>query len=362
MKRFHLMLAAALILAGCTNSSKTKVVGDISAYDAPDTVYVYQMGDETPMKVPVKEGKFSFEVPTDKTSGCFVGAPDDPSMLGIFVPEGGTVRVSRNPDGELIVKGSGKQSLTDALQDFYMTYDGIARRFSAIADSLYEKGAVTKENEEETFADLDAKYLDEVAALCEKTASSNKDNFVGLTAVESLANAAGVERVRSLVGVLDPALWEKDGYKDLKNMVDAIGATEEGKMFVDFSVAQSDGSEASLSDYVGKGKYVVLDFWASWCAPCAAELPTLKQIASRYPGDKVALVGVAVWDDEAESRRFLSEENITWPQILGVQGEASIFYGVQTIPHMILFGPDGIILRRSAHASDIMEALDKALK
>ena len=124
---------------------------------------------------------------------------------------------------------------------------------------------------------------------------------------------------------------------------------EEVKPFIDFTIAHGnmDGSAASLSDYVGKGKYVLVDFWASWCMPCRMEAPTIAEVYNKYKGDKFEVLGVAVWDKRDETIAAIKEDGYTWPQILDAKTIPTELYGIQGIPHIILFGPDGEIVARN---------------
>ena len=133
--------------------------------------------------------------------------------------------------------------------------------------------------------------------------------------------------------------------------------TSEGKKFKDFS-AEYEGKVTKLSDYVGKGKYILADFWASWCSPCIQSMPHLKEVYQKYNGPDFTILGITVDDPPARSQAAIKEYGLPWPQILGTGSVAMDVYGIEGIPHLILFGPDGTILRRGLHG----EALDKALE
>ena len=125
-----------------------------------------------------------------------------------------------------------------------------------------------------------------------------------------------------------------------------VVSTEEGSMFTDFEIEQPDGSIAKLSDYVGKGKYILVDFWASWCGPCKREIPNIKAAYEKYTGDKFDVLSVAVWDKPEDTAKAAAEHGVTWNQIVNAQKIPTDIYGIEGIPHLILFGPDGTILKR----------------
>lgn len=136
-------------------------------------------------------------------------------------------------------------------------------------------------------------------------------------------------------------------------------ATQAGKMFVDFTGLTVDGQPSKLSDYVGKGKYVLVDFWASWCGPCKGEIPNLIELQEKFGGDKFTVLGVNVWDEEDKFKAALTEEGITYPQIYiprDNKDNATELYGIKGIPQIILFAPDGTIVQRDLRGN-AMKAL-----
>ncbi len=130
---------------------------------------------------------------------------------------------------------------------------------------------------------------------------------------------------------------------------EAYGATAEGDKFVDFEVKYN-GKVQRLSDYVGKGQYVLADFWASWCAPCRKEIPEIIDIYNTYKDKGLVVLGITVNDRPADSQETIERMRIPYPQILGGGQIAAKPYGIQGIPHLILFGPDGTILKRGLRA------------
>jgi thiol-disulfide isomerase/thioredoxin len=145
--------------------------------------------------------------------------------------------------------------------------------------------------------------------------------------------------------------------------LEQLERTAVGAMFTDFTIehGNADGSPVRFSDYVGKGKYVLVDFWASWCGPCKEEMPVLKEVYKRFKGDKFEILGVAVSDKRADTEAIVPELGITWPVIYDAQSIPTEIYGINAIPHIILFGPDGRIVARELRGEKIAETLSPLL-
>lgn len=124
-----------------------------------------------------------------------------------------------------------------------------------------------------------------------------------------------------------------------------------------------EGKPMKLEDY--RGKYVLLDYWATWCTPCIAEMPDLKEVYETFGKDgRLVMIGLSLDEEAHAPKKFIAERGIPWVQVsLGAGSESSAAknYGVQTIPATFLIGPDGKIIAKGMRGKQIKEIVAKAL-
>lgn len=134
-----------------------------------------------------------------------------------------------------------------------------------------------------------------------------------------------------------------------------------GNPYIDFTLQNKDGESVALSSFVGKGKWVLLSFWSSWCVPCQEDLPLLNEIYKKF-GHKLSIVGISLDTNRASWLSSLSANNTPWIQLSDLKGwdcEAAIMYGIQTLPYTVLINPEGIICGRGIRYQQLEEELRK---
>lgn len=320
------VLAVAAVAACSSGNTKTTLSGTVPEGTEQVMVQVRGLGVDT-LITPV-DGKYSIDLPVDKMQMGVVAIPDS-RKYSQFIPDGNPITVNLDGEGESIIP-SAKKGANIKLAEFLGWYDGFTKRFFA---------EDRNEGQEETLMDEYKAKLKEYAA--EKSA-------LGLNCVQSLVSMLEPSELRELVDGLAPEIKENESIVEMVKGLEAKEKTAVGQMFTDFEITQPDGTVKKLSDYVGKGKYILADFWASWCGPCRAEIPNIKNVYAKYHGDKFDIVSIAVWDKVEDTMKALEEEGLEWNQIIDCQRVPTDLYGIDGIPEIILFGPDGTILKRGS--------------
>ena len=147
----------------------------------------------------------------------------------------------------------------------------------------------------------------------------------------------------------------------VKKKAEAALSQKEGEMFKDFAV-EYNGKTTRLSDYVGHGQYVLADFWASWCGPCRQQIPDLIALHQQYKEKGLTVLGIAFRDKPEETEKAIRDLGIPYPQIINAQDIPATLYGIDALPHTILFAPDGTILARNIYGVELKEKLAEIFK
>ena len=324
MKRilFWLVLTAALVSCGKT----AYTIDGIFTTDDGTEVYLIDLDrGDTLAVTTVQNGRFSFT--GDVKEPCFVYVGREKTRVSLIL-EPGIVTA------DIDERTTGGTPMTDAYNAFHKRFYAYKR------DQRAEK-----------------------AALTDSVVKANPDNLLGAVALEDLAHAD----TSAFLALYRQTVTDRvrDFYL-VRKAYDAIelqNQTAPGRMFTDYTVVggNPDGTDVKLSDYVGQGKYILLDHWASWCGPCKAEMPYIKKTWEAFAGDRFDVVSVAVSDKRDDTVAALARLDMPWHQILDAQKIPSALYGVNAIPHLILFAPDGTILKRGLRGEEIYSTIAEIL-
>ncbi|MBR3031065.1 MAG: AhpC/TSA family protein [Bacteroidales bacterium] len=361
MKRILTALAAVALLVSCGGKTYTlKGTVDPVAIGTGDFVIIADNISQQVDTVQIVEGKFTFKGPasveTIKNIILVAGGVPDNAGAVMFIPEGGTIAVDLDAGK---VQGG---ALNKALDAYNTAVAGILNDYSTKARELSGSlaGAELAAAMDKVADDAQAK-LDKVNM---ETFTANKRNALGfITLADMIYDFETAEEFdQALEGAAD-FIVNYEPFNDIRASLRQLANTAEGQMFADFKGETVDGKPISFSDYVGKGKWILVDFWASWCGPCKAELPNILAVYDKYAGKDFTVIGVPVWDVREDTDQAIKDLGIKYEQIfVGDDHTPTEVYGINGIPHIILFAPDGRVAKRNLRGAHIEEAVKEALQ
>lgn len=319
--------AAVVLLSACTATAQTPnytVTSNVPEQIA-DGGMVYLVDYDTKARIDstlVTNRSVTFEGTIDNAKLVRLIA-DGGRRLGDFFLEAGNITVT---NGDAV-----GTALNDSMNAFSAKVNEIGARFQEATDEAVQEA-----------------LYQEYVTMSDSFMKENINNPIGYYMLLQAATEMTRQELDEVVATA-PALLNYERIKGLYKVFDRIDATQPGMPFTDFSI-EHEGVTYKLSDYVGKGKYVLVDFWASWCGPCMRTMPYLKELHKQYSDKGLEILGVAVWDEPANSLATIERLELPWKQIINAQSIPTDLYGVQGIPSLFLFAPDGtIILRQPDH-------------
>ncbi|QEC42085.1 redoxin domain-containing protein [Pseudobacter ginsenosidimutans] len=165
-----------------------------------------------------------------------------------------------------------------------------------------------------------------------------------------------------MLNALSPAFTSSDAVADIRRRLAIAKNTWIGKPALDFKQADPNGKQVSLESF--RGKYVMIDFWASWCGWCRLEHPMLIKAFNKYKDKGFTLLSVSL-DDEKGKEKWLEaikKDGLPWQQVCDLKGrdnEVAKLYGIKGIPQSVLVGPDGVILAKNLRGDDLLVKLNE---
>ncbi len=328
MKKLLALVATVLVVVvfqSCEekNGKSYHIEGTTDESDTASMVFIKKYKDTTVIATAiVKNHKFILDGTLEEPTMVIVGSNENSWML--IVEEENYVL---SPDEDFAQGGT----LNTELAKFYATIDSL----DTIEDASAQQDGYRK------IIDIYWKR--------------HKNDVLGAYITLISTYSLGIEYTDTLLHTAGEKIQNNNILQMVKRNIENAKRSNKGMMFTDITLNTIDGKSTKLSKYVGKGKYVVMDCWASWCPPCRRLIPELKKLHSEYKNKGLEIIGVATRDKIDDTKKAIEELQVPWVVLSDDNLKINIrdVYGFEGIPFMIIFGPDGKIVARNPNEKDI---------
>ena len=353
-------IALSLTLVGC--SKGYKVSGTIEGANDGDQVLILSLGEgrlDTLHTLTVQNGKFEATGVVDSILFAIIDYQGGGSQQksGSFFLDNANIKVAFTADEEMPnISGTLINERNTELSRAAATLSQeVEKIFANISNDSTQDQAEAQAKFEEVNQRMEALYRDFV--------KENIDNFAGQFYLANFSSAFDDDFIKEQLKAIPEG---KASYvvRDLMADLDLKSKTAVGQPFVDFSAETPDGTKLSVSDVAKEAKVLMIDFWASWCGPCRAEMPNVKAAYEKYHAQGFEILGVSLDEDGDKWGEAIDELGMTWPQISDLSGwqcEGAGLYGVQAIPATV-FIKDGKIVARDVRGEALVPKIEELLK
>ena len=368
MKKY-LSLAASLLLVACSQKPGFEIQGTVADSQADGKqVYLVKYGEEAPIdSAVVTNGAFTFQGEQATPTLCVlyvgdqemrrVSAGENAPYTAIFTLENARLQAVLNEEAPA-VSGTPENDAFKALQD---QVKGIRAKAEPLTDQLKSADEAVKEAAMEQYEAIEAEASQALKAYIE----ANCDKQVAAKVFSDARYDLSDEDQEAILAKANDTFKAVRGIDKMIEHLNILKNSAVGKKFIDFEMADAEGKMHKLSEFVGNGKVVLIDFWASWCPPCRADMPNLVAAYKQYKSKGFEIVGISL-DSKADAwAKGVQDLGITWTQLSDLQGwknAGAALYGVNSIPHTILVDKDGTILCKQLHGKEIAAKLEEILK
>lgn len=373
MKKLSFLFALSfiLILASCTSNSYT-IKGDFSENNFNgETIYLqtidtvswssYIVIDSTV----IKDNKFEFKgkLSVNPMAGFIsIGDLNNPatmsnleSPIATIVLEPGDIRVKFDK-AAVAVGGTDKNAAMNKINE--LVNQMAALNNSALVDDsiMAKKESIIKAVQDETFAFTKENIKNKMG---EYMLISSIQYFTPQQNLELLAQTEGgfqkKPEVERLVTMFKQIIAQDEASTQMENEL-------LNKPFIDAKLMNRQGEQVSLSSFVGKGKYVLIDFWASWCGPCIQEIPTLTEAYQMYKSKGFDIVGISIDEDLSAWHKTIESKGMAWTHLSDADNSVAQLYKVPGIPCTLLTDKDGTIIAMNLRGQELLEKLNELIK
>jgi peroxiredoxin len=378
MKKITLTILAALPVIVMAQTGNFTVKGKVGNINAPAKAYLEYRKDGKTIddSATVKNGEFEFKGSVAGPTSAYLILNKQGTGLGkgrdyqqIYL-ETGVVTVIGKTDSLGLANVGGTPANMD---------NAVYKIANKPVEDIYaqmtakRKAATPAQRESAEFKnEMDAldKLADEKSeAISKQFVKTHPKSFISLSLIRNLAYSADYKDIAPLFAALTPATKESEAGKKFAAQLAGMKNVALGATAADFSLADTNGVAVKLSSF--RGKYLLVDLWASWCGPCRQENPNVVRTFNKYKNRNFTVLGVSLDKPDAKAKWLaaIHKDNLTWTHVSDLKYwdcEVAKLYGVQAIPQNFLLDPNGKViaknLRGDALDAKLAEVLSKAEK
>lgn len=362
-KTLRISLYGLLLLSSC-NSTPTgyTVEGSIddSTYNGK-TIYIKRFDDQKIIdSTRIENNRFSFCGEIDTAVFCRIDISLDKYVS--FILESGHI------SADVPHHCATGSSLNDAKNKIETLADSLRNTINSKMQALRSQYPATDEGNKRLQRQVQ-KYSDSLQAHIDSLSISlfaaHNNDALGEYLVRSPFFPSDLKLKEKITDNFGPWLKNRIFIKYLIRQLEQEKKSAVGQPYINIEGRDVNGNNIALSDFFGRGNYVLMDMWASWCGPCKQEIPNLAYLHNKYKDKGLTVVGIFVWDTQEHFIASVEEKGITWPQIFNSQNNAMQpmkQYGINSIPQIILFSPDGIILKRDLRGDSMIDFVEGVLQ
>jgi len=365
---FGALLLAVGILYSCKSESTYTLTGTVAKTELEGKqIMLRQMDGERTLvdSTLIIDGKFTFKGAVEEPMFCRLTVseinPETGRMSNIFhamlILENAKITLTADAEGKSKITGSKNN---DILQAFVDADAVLGKKQDEAWQAAREARAAGDEELAKSFGAEQRKYSEERQEQRIIFVKNNINNPAGRSQLGWLSGLP-LEQLKELIANANEATLQNPNVVKLVERIQALEKTAIGQPFTDLRMQDFDGKEIAISDFAGKGKYVMIDFTATWCGPCRVGKPAMIDTYHKYKDKGFEIVGVwfeYTYEDWVKGHKALNLPG--WPQMSDLKewkSEGARLYAINGIPHSVLIDPNGIIIARGLRG----EELDKKL-
>lgn len=369
MKRLgYLLLMISVAFTACKDKTKFVISGEFKNAEPKSKVYLYGIKrDQTsPLDSTVfsEKGEFKFSHSTPGVDFFKISAGN--SEYVIIAKNGDDIKITADLTDKTLVYHISGAIEADKLQELNTSKNGFLSNMAKIQGEFEEAVSKHPDQREMIMQQMAPRYNAELSGLNAavlKFAEQNTASLAGFYAINMLNPAEHEKDMVAFADKIKGKFTDNAMVTEFVQKMSNLKNVQVGQQAPDFTIPGLDGKPVKLTDY--KGKYVLIDFWASWCSPCRQENPNVVKAYNTYKDKNFTILGISLDKDAAAWKKAIAADHLTWNhagELKDFEGDVVRKYQIEAIPASFLLDPDGKIIAKNLRGEELEAFLSKTLR